>query len=206
MSEATETTADEAQIDPSEATEPKAEETPTIDELLAKHDAETQPQQPVNEAPPQQEEQSVAQQYKYDPEIDLMKEFMHVQVQKQTQADINEAISWMQNDHPTLKDKDATLLKGYLTERANTDQRIEKAFLNRDNDPTTWRQLITRVGQDMAEAIGTSVDPQMTSDMESLRASMNTSDVKPTEGPSDTEINGMTDAQFNELKRKRAMA
>ena len=199
IDEATEAKAD---VVPQEGatTEVKADETPTIDELLQSYDDEVTAK-PVGQGNTQQGNQQEP--YNADisqTEIAEMREYYRQQNAQNQDKDLTEAAERFQSFDNSLADLPVTVFKGHL-QSMTKDRRFVEAWLNRHQSPGKWNKVVDAVARDFAKDWGEKPDKRITDNMAALNASINTSDSKSTDGPSDAQVGAMTPNEFAEHKR-----
>lgn len=189
---------------PADRTNADAQETSSVDSLLSEYDEAVAPaadaatpnaDAPSTEAPAGESAAS------FDPRLEEMHSFMQKQMQRDTQKDIGTAVETIKRHDPLLANLPDSMVRGHLHDLASKDSRFLKAFQNRGDNPKGWENILKSVAVEVTKELGEPVDSELSSNIASLRASVNTSSPSGKSGPTDAEIAGMSDADFDKHVR-----
>jgi hypothetical protein len=115
------------------------------------------------------------------------------------QTGMTKTVTALKGEFETLDRLANYQVEGLLDAEARRDERIWKAFANRNSDPEGWNKIVSAVGQRMADSLMAQPDAQRAADQEAARASVRgTSTESPKGEPLDTKkIAAMSDAEFD---------
>ncbi len=174
-----------------------APETPSVDQLLNEYEqnapAATTPPAPSTPAPAPAPAETPA---VADPRVDNMEMFVEQMQRKQTNEDIQKAVNTIKSSD-SLGGVSDKIVRGYLTEKANSDPRFLQAFQARNDNPESWSNILSAVAAEMEGELGTTQDANVTKNIASVRATVNTQSQNSNAGKTDADILNMSDAEFD---------
>lgn len=96
-----------------------------------------------------------------------------------------------------------TLLKGKIYERAAEDRRFLNAFQTRHRDPDKWNRILKATQKELQRELTAQPDRDATEDRNAVSSAIRSSSKAPppNEGPSESEIAGYSDSEFEKYRR-----
>ncbi len=172
-----------APAEPGVAVETRTEQDADLDALLAEFDQKTQPAAP----PP-------------EPKVEKPNDFVSQRVQRieqrLLQEDIDEAVKEVFGDLKVPK----RAAIGWLDQAARENEAIQKAFLNKANDPRTWNRFAKALSKE-AQKDFAPIDVGATVDREAVTAAVKGAS-KPIAAEPAPNLGAMNDAEFAAYTRK----
>jgi len=151
-----------------------------LDALLREYDEGTQE---PKQAP--SEEKELLEYLKQQRDADLV---------KQTQEDLNNAVTLVQEGLSDLPVKVSNrVVKGLLNEIAYEDQRLKTAFENRHKNPQAWNRIVKQVRKTVREDF--SVDKTLTDDRDAVASAVKSASTTK-EADETPNIGRMSDSEF----------
>lgn len=186
------TSADPAVSSAAEAPSAQINPTSDLDALLSDFDIQTKPQ-PATSTVAKPEESEVVQLRK------TVEAFVSRETAKQNKADLTDAIKEVRGSH-SIPDY---AVRGWLSEMAETDPRINSIWEQREQNPAAAKKLIAglRSKFDAAQAGSKGPDADATSDKLAVAAAVRGTSQKAPE-PSQPNYGKMTAAEFEAEKAK----
>lgn len=164
------------------------EDAQNLDELLNEYDTGTEQPEKVK-APSGQPD-------RLEKVLDYVERKEQQEIKDQYTTSIESAVTSIQEDITDLKLPDR-VVRGMLHEMGTSDQRFQKAFQQRRDNPQAWKNVLKGVAKEIQNDF--SVDEKVTEDRQSLNAAVRDAS---TIAPADVDVPGMSTNDFAEHKRK----
>lgn len=89
------------------------------------------------------------------------------------------------------------MVKSYLVNEFHTDQRFNRAFLNRHNNTLQWENAIKRATNGLMKELSSLPDPEVTADVNAIAAAVRASNSRTPTPETPKNMNKMSDREFN---------
>lgn len=140
-------------------------------------------------------------------QITEIRQYLQKQEEERTREEVNRSVDetagLMQEEVSEQvnlpKEKWRAILQGYASE----DQRILNAWNARRSDPKAWEKMAKFIAKDFVKGINSGVDQSATEDRDAVASAVASASKTPSadDGPSQEDLNNMSDAEFNKLTR-----
>ena len=124
--------------------------------------------------------------------------------QQQTQQDVQEAASKMRQAVSDEIDISEDIWEDILHGRASRDPRVVNAWNARREKPEEWEKLTKAIAKDYVKRLRSNVDKSATEDRDAVASAVRSASKAPAQdsgAPSESDLNNMSDAEFNRLTR-----
>lgn len=130
-----------------------------LDTLLAQYDKETTKPDPVS--PPVQQQQTKPETTQSDPLVQRL-------YNRFEKEDLGNLVSQVKGDI----DEDPDIVEAWIDARARKDHRLQRAWLERDQNPENFKRIAKELGREFAKRASKRVDPQVTEDVNAVAAAV----------------------------------
>lgn len=178
----------ETQEPVAQPTEPvaNAQNTDDLDTLLSQYEQEVRPSPPEPQYQPQYEQQPQT-----DPFLEKVK-------QKMFNDEVNATVDAVVGDMKVPR----RVAIGWLDQMARENPAIQRAWLNKDNDPRTWKRFEKTLSAEMKKEFASfQIDEAATADKEAVAAAVRGASNKAPVEPAPN-LGSMSDAQLQKYKEQ----
>ncbi len=161
-----------------------------LDTLLAQYEAETKKPDPVS--PPETQQQPPIQQ-QVDPNVARL-------VSRFDREDLQKLVKEVRGDNP---DFDDTIVEAFIDAMARRDNRLQRAWLEREANPKAFEQIARQLGKEFAKRTARKTDPQLTEDREAVAAAVRGASTQRAPESAPPAYGGMSNVDFRKDVRDR---
>lgn len=191
MSEEQTSVAEEVKEESQTASETTGAQEESLDDLLKEFES-------VEETTEQTETESEDRVAKLERELAELRES---QQRQQVAGEIASIGAEIRGDLPAEVFDDETM-QAWLDARAAKDPRIQKAFINRSNAPTAWKNVVGALARDFQKRAAALPDKQVTEDVDAVAAAVRSASTRTTEESSDISYNDIRNLSDDEAEKR----
>ena len=125
-----------------------------------------------------------------------------LRAQEQSASDFNAVVKAVKADD--LAGLSDTLVRGWIEERARSDDRLIAAWNGRSKNPAAWNAVVNSLGKEFRKELGAvgKVDDDQTQTIESVTAAVRGSSTKAPDYEKPPDFGSMSDAEIAAMKMK----